>query len=81
MWNDIDRVVRAVGRIVVCVVAAAEVSTMSSSSRDSTTPIAPLPKTASPIGESTSLTLLELPRPMGPVPNPANICTERMTTK
>ena len=81
MWNDIDRVVRAVGRIVVWVVAAAEVSTMSSSSRDSTSPIGPLPNTASPNGESTSLTLFELPRPMPDEPNPANSWTERMTTK
>jgi hypothetical protein len=67
--------------MVVCVVAAAEESTMSRSSRDSTSPTAPLPNTASPIGESTSLTLLEFPRPMPDEPKPANICTDRMTTK
>jgi hypothetical protein len=81
LWNDIDSVVRAVGRMVVCVVAAAEESTMSRSSRDSTSPTAPLPNTAPPMGESTSVTLLEFPRPMPDEPKPANICTDRMTTK
>ncbi|HEX7159725.1 MAG TPA: hypothetical protein VF223_00665 [Trebonia sp.] len=71
--------VRAAGRIVVCVDAAADVSTMRTSSRDRKTPIPDPPKTASPSTESTSPVLSPLPRPMPVVPMPANDCADRIT--
>jgi hypothetical protein len=81
LWNAIDRVVRALGRIVVIAVAADEDMTIKISSRASTVPIAPVPKIADPSGESTSFWLAALDRPMPLVPKPANSCTLRITTK
>jgi hypothetical protein len=74
-----DSVVRAVGRIVVWVDAAAEVSTMRTSSLERNSPIPLPPKTASPRMESTSPVLALLPSPMPEVPMPANDCADRIT--
>ena len=72
--------VRAVGRIVVWVEAAAELSTMSSSSRDRKVPKPDPPKTAVPSTESTSPVLFGLARPMPLVPMPANDWAAKMTS-
>ena len=65
-----ESVVRAVGRIVVCVDAAAEVSTINSSSLTMTAPIPEVPKTEAPNELSTSPELagLESPMPVEPMP-------------
>ena len=65
------RVVRAVGRMVVWVEAAAELSTIRSSRWDSTLPKPEVPKTEWPRTERTSPWLFGLPRPMPLVPMPA----------
>ena len=75
----IDRVVRAVGRIVVWVDAEAELSTIRISSRDRNVPRPPPPKMALPSTDSTSNWLLELLSPIPVLPIPANACTAKMT--
>ena len=72
--------VRAVGRIVVWVEAAAEDSTISSSSWVRNEPKPEEPKTAPPRTDSTSPALSGLPRPMPLVPMPANDCAEKITS-
>src|SRR5215471_2655887 len=67
-YTAIDRVVRAVGRIVVWVDAAAEDSTISSSRWVRNDPKAEWPNTASPWIDSTSPALFMLPRPVPLVP-------------
>src|SRR3978361_127487 len=67
----IDRLVRAVGRIVVCVEADAEVSTQIASRGTMIQPGAPPPKTAWPMAAKTSSALSTLPRPMPLPPTPA----------
>src|SRR5215469_12890118 len=79
-YTAMDSVVRAVGKMVVWVDAAAEESTMISSRRKKTLPTVPLPNTAWPWMDSTSPTLLELPRPLPFVPMPANDCIEKITS-
>ena len=74
-----ERAVRAVGRIVVCVDAADDVSTEMISSVTKTLPRAVSPKTDGPIAANTSLALSALPRPMPVVPVPAN-ATEATAT-
>ena len=71
--------VRAVGRIVVCVEAEAEVSTIRMSSRDRNVPNPLLPKIAEPVTDSTSNSCAELASPMPLVPTPANACMPKMT--
>ncbi len=68
----IDRLVRAVGRIVVWVDAEAEVSTQIASRWTMIQPIAPPPKTSWPMAAKTSSALSSLPRPIPVVPTPAN---------
>ena len=60
----IDRLVRAVGRMVVCVDAEAEVSTQIASRLTMIQPTAPPPKTSWPIAANTSSALSTLPSPM-----------------
>src|SRR6478609_3395762 len=60
----IDRLVRAVGRMVVWVDAEAEVSTQMASRWTMIQPIAPPPKTWWPMAAKTSSALLTLPRPI-----------------
>src|SRR6478672_6425689 len=67
----IDRLVRAVGRIVVWVEAEAEVSTQIASRWTMIQPTAPPPKTWWPIAANTSSAFASLPRPMPEVPTPA----------
>ena len=64
-------VVRAVGRIVVCVDADAEVSTEMISSASKIRPPRSSPNTAGPMALKTSSALASLPRPMPVVPTPA----------
>ena len=66
-----EREVRAVGRMVVCVDAAAELSTISRSSLVMNHPIPDDPKTEVPSTLSTSPELSGLARPMPLVPTPA----------
>src|ERR1700712_3468198 len=66
----IERLVRAVGRIVVWVDAEAEVSTQMASRWTMIQPTAPPPKTALPMAAKTSSALASLPRPMPLVPTP-----------
>src|SRR6266481_8379811 len=80
LYAAMDRVVRAVGRIVVWVDAAADDSTITSSRWKKTDPTVPLPKTAWPWIESTSPALLRLPRPLPLAPTPANACMEKITS-
>src|SRR5689334_19785970 len=68
----IDRLVRAVGRIVVWVEAEAEVSTQTASRCTMIQPTAPPPKTSWLIAANTSSALSTLPRPMPDEPTPAN---------
>src|SRR6476620_2835629 len=68
----IDRLVRAVGRIVVWVEADAEVSTQIASRWTMIQPIPPPPNTSWPIAANTSSALFSLPSPMPLVPTPAN---------
>src|SRR6478735_6008516 len=60
----IDRLVRAVGRIVVWVDAEAEVSTQIASRWTMIQPTAPPPNTWCPMAANTSSALFTLPRPM-----------------
>jgi len=71
--------VRAVGRIVVWVDAAAELSTIRISSRERTSPMPLVPNTSPPRVESTSK-LAVLPRPIPLLPTPANACAPTMTS-
>ena len=71
---------RAVGRIVVWVDAAAELSTIRISSRARKVPKPEVPNTAWPSTDITSLELSGLPRPMPVVPMPANDWAARITT-
>ena len=80
LYTAIDRVVRAVGRIVVCVDAAAEDSTMSSSRWVRKEPKADVPKTRLPWTDSTSPALATLPRPLPVVLMPAKDCMDRITS-
>ncbi|HUY48996.1 MAG TPA: hypothetical protein VMV92_25300 [Streptosporangiaceae bacterium] len=66
----IDRVVRAVGRIVVWVEAAAELSTIRISSRDRNVPTPEVPKMAPPVTDSTSNWCAGLVRPTPLLPTP-----------
>ena len=70
MCTAIDRVVRAVGRIVVSVLAAAELSTIRISRCTAKLPTALVPKTALPSTENTSFALSGLPSPIPLVPMP-----------
>src|SRR5215469_11063646 len=79
-YAAIDRVVRAVGRMVVWVEAAAELSTMRSSSRDRKVPKPPPPKIAVPSTDSTSPPWAALASPIPFVPVPANDTTEKITS-
>src|SRR5437764_8718276 len=79
LYTDIDSVVRAVGRIVVWVDAAAEDSTMSSSRWVRNEPKAEVPKTRLPWTDSTSPAFARLPRPLPVVLIPANDCMEKIT--
>jgi hypothetical protein len=65
-----DRLPRAVGRMVVCVEDSAEMDTVSSS-REATM----LPATGSPRMVRVSLTFSSLVSPMPVSPKPANDCT------
>src|SRR5947207_14818440 len=71
LYTAIDRVVRAVGRIVVWVDAAAEDSTISSSRWEKNEPTPELPKTRPPWMDRTSPALFRLPRPLPVVLIPA----------
>ena len=71
LYTDIDRVVRAVGRIVVWVEAAAELSTIRRSRWYRKFPKLDVPKTEWPMTEMTSLSLFGFPSPMPVVPRPA----------
>src|SRR5215469_3164335 len=73
-YAAIDSVVRAVGKIVVCVEAAAELSTMRIRSRDRTVPRPEVPKIALPVTDSTSDWCAGLASPTLFVPMPANAC-------
>src|ERR1700677_3342919 len=81
LWNAIDKVVRAFGRIVVIAVAADEDMTIKMSSRASTVPSADVPKIADPRGESTSFWFAVLSRPMPVLPKPAKSWMLRITMK
>src|SRR5450755_1939838 len=80
LYTAIDSVVRAVGRIVVWVEAAAEDSTISSSRWVRNDPKPEVPKTRLPWIDSTSPALFTLPRPLPVDPIPANDCMERITS-
>ena len=71
MYTAIDSVVRAVGRIVVWVEAAAEESTISSSRWLRNVPRPDVPNTLLPWTDSTSPALATLPRPLPVVLIPA----------
>ena len=75
-----DRVVRAVGRIVVWVEAAADVSTIRISRWDRKLPSPLPPNTALPSTDSTSPELSWLPSPMPWSPIPAKDWAARVTT-
>src|SRR5215471_2360826 len=79
LYTAIDRVVRAVGRIVVWVEAAAEDSTMSSSRWVRNDPKAEVPNTRLPWTDSTSPAFAMFPRPLPLVLIPAKDCMEKMT--
>src|SRR5438445_10857948 len=78
-YAAIESVVRAVGRIVVWVDAAAEDSTISSSRWVRNEPKPDVPKTRLPWTDSTSPALSRLPRPLPVVLIPANDCMDRLT--
>src|SRR5436190_23753798 len=80
LYTAIDRVVRAVGRMVVWVDAAAEDSTMSSSRWVRNDPKPELPNTAVPWIDSTSPAFATLPSPLPVVPIPAKDCIEKITS-
>src|SRR3954447_20611813 len=67
----IDRLVRAVGRIVVWVDADADVSTQTASRCTMIQPTAPPPKTSCPMAAKTSSALSTLPSPMPWAETPA----------
>src|SRR5215469_6661242 len=69
-----DRVVRAVGRMVVCVEAAADDKIIRNSSRVKNVPHPDDPKIALPWIENASPALAELPRPWPLAPMPAKAC-------
>ena len=71
LYVAIDSVVRAVGRMVVCVDAAAELSTMSRSRCDMNHPIPDVPKTDDPRTLITSPELSGFASPIPLVPTPA----------
>ena len=71
MYTAIDSVVRAVGRIVVWVEAAAEESTISSSRWLRNVPRPDVPNTLLPWTDSTSPAFATLPRPLPVVLVPA----------
>ncbi len=75
-----DSVVRAVGRIVVWVDAAAEESTIRISRWDRTLPSVPPPNTEVPRTDSTSPALFGLARPMPLAPMPENDCAAKITS-
>src|ERR1700733_10632589 len=81
LYTAMDKVVRAVGRIVVWVEAAAEESTIRISRWDRTLPKPEVPNTALPMMDSTSPVLFALPRPMPVVPMPANDCADVVTSR
>ena len=70
LYTAIDRVVRAVGRIVVWVDAAAELSTISSSRWDSTLPNPEVPKTECPSDGQDVVLVVRVAQPdaLGPEP-------------
>ena len=73
--------VRAAGRIVVWVEAAAELSTIRISSRDKTMPKPEVPKIAPPVTDSTSNWCAGLVSPTPWPPTPANDCTATITIR
>src|ERR1700745_4128410 len=79
LYAAIDSVVRAVGRIVVWVDAAAEDSTMSSSRWGRNDPKPEVPKTSLPGTVWPSPAFATLPRPLPVVLIPAKDCMEMMT--
>src|ERR1035438_5651476 len=79
LYAAIERVVRAVGRIVVWVEAAAELSTIRISRRVRNVPNPPPPKIADPRTESTSLVFFGFCRPIPFMPIPANATTATIT--
>src|ERR1017187_1801474 len=80
LYAAMDRVVRAVGRMVVWVDAAADDSTIRIRSRLRTVPKPLVPKMALPWTESTSKTLFGFCRPTPVVPTPANDSMAKMTS-
>src|SRR5215475_4296982 len=80
LYAAMDSVVRAVGRIVVWVDAAAEESTISSSRWARNEPQAELPNTRLPWIDSTSPALSMFPRPLPVVLIPAKDCIEKITS-
>src|SRR5215475_11632077 len=80
LYTAIDRVVRAVGRIVVCVEAAAEESTISSSRWVRTDPKPEWPNTASPWIDSTSPAFAGISDKGNGLGNLANDCIEKITS-
>ena len=75
----IDSVVRAVGRIVVWVDAAADVSTEMISRISMIRPPGPSPNTVGPMAAKTSSAFSSLPSPMPSVPVPANATDATLT--
>src|SRR6185437_10994869 len=78
-YAAMDSVVRAAGRIVVWVDAAAELSTIRISSRDKTAPNPEVPKIALPVTDSTSNWWSGFVSPTPLSPTPANDWTETIT--
>src|ERR1700747_1199041 len=78
-WAAMDSVVRAAGKIVVWVDAAAELSTIKISSLDKTVPSPEVPKIALPVADSTSNWWSGVVSPTPLSPTPANDCTATMT--
>ena len=78
-YAAIESVVRAVGRIVVCVDADAEVSTEITSSASIRWPEAESPKTVVPSARKTSSAFSSLPSPTPSVPTPANATVATLT--
>ena len=79
MCTAIDKVVRAVGRMVVCVDAAAELRTMTNNRWVSKLPNQEEPKIDPPRTDRTSPSWAGLPSPMPFVPRPAYDCVETTT--
>src|SRR5215471_1530479 len=78
-YAAIDSVVRAVGKIVVWVEAAAELSTIRIRSRDKTVPSHEVPKIAPPVADSTSNWCAGFASPTPLWPMPANACMAVIT--